>query len=73
MSMLYTDHTLPAIPKSKDKKIELLERAVGELFDWIMADKGWDNSGSVADRLDDEVNLIAHRAFEKYCEYMNEQ
>jgi hypothetical protein len=69
---MYTEFTLPEIPKSKEKQIELLERAVGELFSWIMTDKGWDNPGSIADELDDEVNKIAHRAFEKYCEYTNE-
>lgn len=70
---MYTGFTLPAIPKSKDKQIKLLERAVGELFDWIMADNGWDNPGSIADKLDDEVNRIAHQAYEKYCKYMKEQ
>ena len=68
---MYTEFTLPAIPKSKEKQIELLERAVGELFDWIMAEKGWDNPGSIADKLDDEVNKIAHRAYEKYCKHTN--
>ena len=70
---MYTEFTLPAIPKSKEKQIELLERAVGELFDWIMADKHWDNHASIADKLDDEVNLIACRAFENYCDYMSER
>ena len=68
---MYTEFTLPAIPKSKDKQLELLERAVGELFDWIMAEKGWDNPGRIADKLDDEVNKIAYRAYEKYCKHAN--
>ncbi len=69
---MYTEFTLPAIPKSKDKQIELLERATGELIEWIMAEKGWDNYASIADRLDDEVNLISGRAYEKYCNHNEE-
>lgn len=59
---------LPSIPKAPDKQIVQLEDAVGELFAWLMRELGWDNPGSIADELDDRVNKIAHRAYERYCE-----
>ena len=59
---------LPGIPESPEKQIVQLEDAVGELFEWLMRELGWDNPGSIADRLDDRVNRIAHRGYERYCE-----
>ena len=59
---------LPGIPKSPEKQITQLEDAVGELFEWLMSELWWDNPGSIADRLDDRVNKIAHRGYERYCE-----
>jgi hypothetical protein len=58
-------YKLGPIPKSPEKQVELLEYAVFELFDWLMDELGWDNPGSVADRLADEVNKIAYRAYER--------
>ncbi len=60
--------SLPIIPKSTSKQIELLERAVAELFDWLLGELGWDNPASIADRLSDEVNLISYRAYENHLE-----
>lgn len=60
-------HKLGPIPKSPEKQVILLERAVAELFDILMDELGWDNPGSVADELSDQVNRIAHRAYEKHC------
>lgn len=60
-------HKLGPIPKSPEKQIELLEYAVFEMFEWLMDELGMDNPGSVADRLSDQVNQIAYRAYEKGC------
>lgn len=60
-------YKLGPIPKSPEKQVILLERAVAELFDMLMDELGWDNPGSVADVLSDQVNRIAHRAYEKHC------
>lgn len=59
-------YTLPPIPVSQQKQIELLDRAVHDMFVWLMDVLGWDNPGSIADRLPDEVNRIAHRAYERH-------
>jgi hypothetical protein len=61
-------YKLGPIPKSPEKQVILLERAVAELFDMLMDELGWDNPGSVADELSDEVNRIAHKAYEKHCD-----
>jgi hypothetical protein len=60
-------YKLGPIPRSPEKQVALLERAVYDLFEMLMDELGWDNPGSVADRLSDEVNRIAHRAYEKHC------
>jgi hypothetical protein len=60
-------HKLGPIPRSPEKQVVLLERAVYDLFEMVMDELGWDNPGSVADRLSDEVNRIAHKAYEKHC------
>ena len=60
-------HKLGPIPKSPEKQIVLLERAVYDLFEILMDELGWDNPGSVADELSDQVNKIAYRAYEKHC------
>jgi len=60
--------SLPPIPKSQTKQIQLLERAVAELYDWLLDLQGWDNPASIADRLSDEVNLISYRAYENHLE-----
>lgn len=59
---------LPGIPKAPEKQIVQLENAVGELFAWLMAELNWDNPASIADELDDRVNRIAHRAYERFYE-----
>lgn len=59
---------LPAIPKSQDKQIEQLEYAVYELIDWLMDELGWDNERSIIDRMADEVNKIATRAYDKHSQ-----
>ena len=58
-------YKLGPIPESPEKQIELLEYAVFEMFEWLMDVLEWDNPGSVADRLSDQVNQIAYRAYEK--------
>jgi len=60
-------YKLGPIPRSAEKQVVLLERAVAELFEMLMDERGWDNPGSIADLLSDEVNRIAHRAYEKHC------
>lgn len=60
-------HKLGPIPKSPEKQVVLLERAVHELFKWLMDELGWDNPGSIADVLSDEVNKISYKAYEKHC------
>jgi len=60
-----SQHKLTAIPKSQVGQIELLERAVYELYDWLMDELGYDNPHGISDRLSDQVNLIAHRAYER--------
>jgi hypothetical protein len=60
-------YKLDPIPKSPEKQIELLEYAVFEMFEWLMDELDMDNPGSVADRLSDQVNQIAYRAYEKGC------
>ena len=60
-------HKLGSIPSSPEKQVQLLEYAVYELFEWLMDELGYDNPGSIADRLADEVNKIAHRAYERGC------
>jgi hypothetical protein len=59
-------HKLGPIPRSPEKQIVLLERAVYEMFIWLMDELGWDNPGSIADELSDEINKIAYRAFDKH-------
>lgn len=61
-------HKLDPIPGSSEKQIELLEHAVYEMFELLMDELGWDNPGSIADRLSDQVNKIAYRAYERGCE-----
>ena len=61
------DYKLGPIPGPPEKQIVLLERAVFELYDWIMEDLGWDNSTSISDRLSDQVNQIAQRAYDRGC------
>ena len=61
-------YELGPIPKSQAEQIELLEHAVYELYDWLMDELGWDNPASISDRLSDQVNKIAHRAYERGCE-----
>jgi hypothetical protein len=61
--------SLPPIPKSQTKQIQLLERAVAELYDWLLDLQGWDNPASIADRLSDEVNLISYRAYDNHTGY----
>jgi len=60
-------HKLGPIPRSPEKQVILLQRAVYELFEMLMDELNWDNPGSVADRLSDEVNKIAQKAYEKHC------
>ena len=60
-------HKLGPIPRSPEKQVLLLERAVFELFGWLMSELNWDNPGSIADELSDEVNRIARKAYEKHC------
>ena len=60
-------HKLGPIPRSPEKQVILLQRAVYELFEMLMEELNWDNPGSIADRLSDEVNKIAHKAYEKHC------
>ena len=62
------EHELGPIPQSPEKQVILLERAVFELFDWLMSELNWDNPGSIADELSDEVNRIARSAYEKHCQ-----
>lgn len=59
---------LPPIPKSQEKQIEQLEYAVYELIDWLMDELGWDNERSIIDRMADEVNKIATRAYDKHSQ-----
>lgn len=59
------EHKLGSIPSSPEKQVQLLEYAVYELFAWLMDELGYDNPGSIADCLADEVNKIAHRAYER--------
>jgi len=61
-------HKLGSIPRSQDKQIELLERAVYELYDWLIDLLGHDNAHGISDKLSDEINLIAHRAYERGCD-----
>ena len=56
---------LGKIPRAPEKQIAQLERAVAELFDWLMKELNWDNPGSIADCLSDDINRIAHRAYER--------
>jgi hypothetical protein len=60
--------SLPPIPKSQTKQIQLLELAVAELYDWILDLKGWDNPASIADKLSDETNLISCRAYDNHID-----
>ena len=60
-------HKLSPIPRSQVRQIELLERAVYELYDWLIDELGHDNAHGISDRLSDQVNLIAHRAYERGC------
>jgi hypothetical protein len=60
-------YKLGPIPESPEGQIELLEYAVFEMFEWLMDELDMDNPGSVADRLSDQVNQIAYRAYEKGC------
>ena len=55
------------IPESLEGQIELLEYAVFEMFEWLMDELDIDNPASIADRLADQVNQIAYRAYEKGC------
>jgi hypothetical protein len=64
-------YELGPIPKSPEKQIELLEHAVYEMFEWLMDELDYDNPGSIADRLSDQVNKIAYRAYEKGCALEN--
>jgi len=64
----FAGRKLPAIPKSQDKQIEQLEYAVYELIDWLMDELGWDNERSIIDRMADEVNKIATRAYDKHSQ-----
>ena len=61
------NHKLGPIPRSPEGQIELLEHAVYELYSWLMDELGWDNPASISDCLTDQVNQIAHRAYEKSC------
>ena len=61
-------YKLGPIPESSEKQIELLEHAIYEMFKWLMEELDYDNPGSVADRLSDQVNKIAYRAHERGCE-----
>jgi hypothetical protein len=38
------------------------------MFEWLMEELDYDNPGSISDRLSDQVNKIAHRAYERGCE-----
>lgn len=60
-------YELGPIPRSPEKQIELLEYAVFEMFEWLMDELNMDNPASIADRLADQVNQIAYRAYEKGC------
>jgi hypothetical protein len=60
-------HQLSPIPRSQVKQIELLERGLYELVNWLQDELGWDNNESIFDGLADEVNLIARRAYERAC------
>ena len=62
------NYKLGPIPRSPERQIELLEHAVYELYGWLMDELGWDNPASISDRLTDQVNRIAHRAYERGCE-----
>ena len=64
----YKGKELPPLPSSKDEQIRLLGRAVYDLTNWLMDELGWDNPSSIADRLADEVNRIAQRAYEYNAE-----
>lgn len=61
------EYILPAIPKSQAERTRQMEDAIGFLFSWLMDELNWDNPGSIADKLPDDVNRIAHRSYERWC------
>lgn len=62
-----TENILPAIPKSQAERTRQMEDAIGFLFSWLMEELNWDNPGDISDKLPDDVLLIAHRSYERWC------
>ena len=66
-SLFPPEYILPPIPKSQAERTRQMEDTIGLLFDWLMNELDWDNPGSIAEKLPDSVNRIAHQSYERWA------